>query len=97
VSRRWTFSSRPKSDRHVATDVSVQLRGYLVGRQHLLAFSLDDRLVLVFREERGLIAQLQVHGVLDRGQLVLVVALRPGDHGPGIHLLAVLAIEGRGR
>ncbi|MCX7429155.1 MAG: hypothetical protein NTW96_26455 [Planctomycetia bacterium] len=82
------------ADRHLAALEAVGLFGHLLGRDQIaVADLLQQRLVLVLGEESSLIAESQIHRVLDGRHLVLVVPLGPGHHGAFVHSLAILAVE----
>lgn len=82
--------------RHLAAAAAVGLAGDVVGVERLgLARLLDQRLVLILSPESGLILEIQIHGMLDGTDLVRVMALGPGHHGPLIHFLAMLSVECR--
>ena len=75
----------------------VHARRNSVQRELLLSSQvLRQRLVLVLGPKRSLIGELQVHSVLDGGNLVVVVAGGPRDDRTLVHLLPVRGVE-RGR
>jgi len=81
------------SDRHLAVLHEVELAGNLIRRQFVVAGGFrGQRFVLILGEEGGFVLALQVHRVLDRGQLVVVEPFGSGDRLP----VPRLAVE-RGR
>src|SRR5579871_4803964 len=53
----------------------------------------DLGFVLIFGPERRLVAQFEVHRVLQRRNLVTVVSVWPGHARPRFHLFAMLTVE----
>jgi hypothetical protein len=55
-----------------------------------------QRLVLILGKESRLVLQPEIHGMLNRRCLVLVVAFRPRHDGTFVHQFPVLLVEGCG-
>ena len=74
--------------------VSVQLVHDSVDGQLLVRPQvLGERLVLVLSPERRLVGELQVHRMLDRRDLVVVVAVGPRHDRPLVHLRPMLPVK----
>jgi hypothetical protein len=69
------------ADGHFPAGITVDLGGNLIGGQQILIGQvLGQGFVLVLGEERRLAPiEPQVEGVLDGGQLIGMMPLRPGD------------------
>ena len=88
-----------RRNRNAASFQSVDFASDLLGGELVgIDAFFGERFVLVFGEEGGFVLKLQVHRVLDRGQLVVIETFLPSDVGTFVHCIAVLAIElGAGR
>ena len=85
-----------RRDRNAPLGVSVQFVGDAIDRELLLRPQvLRQRIVLVFRPKCSLVLEFEVHRVLNRRDLVVVVTRRPRHDRPLVHLLAVRGVERR--
>ena len=81
-------------NRHFLMRQPVHFPGDLVhGEDAVILSVLRQRIVLILRLERRLVLQLQIHGVLKRRNLVVVVSGIPAHHRTLNHFGAVRPVE----
>ena len=74
--------------------MAVQLVGNPINRQLLFRSEIfRQRVVLIFCPKRRLVGELEIHGMLNRRDLVVVVSGRPGNDRAFIHFRLMSRIE----
>ena len=74
------------ADRHGTSRHTIRFVGDCIRGQFVIRTSCrGKRFVLILREEGSFILELQIHGMLNGGGLVMIESLRPGNRSTEVH------------